>query len=199
LLGRGSARVFSSPVKPQLIAGQPYVLLDLGVDPRVLKMPRHGIQDLWSASIPLDPRPLTSYVRDVSLVSDDDYRKLTAPTALRSFPGDLADSDLEYSGIYEDGWTAEKSYVVLAGGKAADLVVRANVLPPAAKQVEILVDGRRVLRKAISPGPVELRARVPASTSPRRVELRFAGALRLSAGDDRPASALLQFLGVVPR
>jgi hypothetical protein len=182
-----------------MIAGQPYVLLDLAADPRVISVPRPGIQGIWGASIPLDPRALTSYVRDVSLLSDTEYRQLPAPTAVRAFPGDLGNPDLEYSGIFEDGWTAEMSYVMLAGGKATEVVVRANVLAQASRRVEILVDGHRVLRRAVQPGEVELRAHVPATTTRRRVELRFAAAAPISAADDRRASALLQFVGVVPR
>ena len=69
--------------------------------------PRHGIDNLWGESIASDPRSLTSYVRDISLVSDAEYRQLRAPTLLEEFPSALGNADLEYSGIYEDGWVGK--------------------------------------------------------------------------------------------
>jgi hypothetical protein len=143
--GRGSARVISAPITPQMIDGQPYVLLDIGEDGGVLPVPRPGIQGLWAKNVPLDPRYLTSYVRDVSLVSEAQYRSLRAPMLLQHFPADLANPDLEYSGMYEDGWVAESSYAVLSGGPPADLVLRATVLP-IAKHLEISVNGHAIFR-----------------------------------------------------
>jgi hypothetical protein len=198
LLGRGSARVFSPPLHPQVIGGQPFVLLDLGRPGRILRVPRQGIQALWAGSVSLDPRYLSSYVRDVSLVSGAQYKALKAPASLQAFPADLANPDLEYSGIYEDGWLAETSYAVLAGGKAADLVLRADVLP-APRRLSIVVDGHELTSRRVSAGTIALRLPVPASAEKRRVELRWEGMSRLPGADGRPASALLRFVGLVSR
>jgi hypothetical protein len=67
----------------------------------------------------------------------------------------------------------------------------------AGKHLEVLVDKRIVASLPVAPGPLSLRVPVPASRSSRRVELRFASAIRLKAPDLRPASALLSFLGFV--
>ena len=146
----------------------------------------------------LDPRALTSYVRDVSIVSNAQYESLKAPSVLDHFPAALADPDLEYSGMYEDGWVAEDSYAMLAGGGAADLALRATVLPAASKHLEILVDGRVVFSKRVAPGRINIRIPVPASSSRRRLELLWAAATPLGPVDRRPASALLTLVGFVP-
>ena len=62
---------------------------------------RPGVTGSWGKSVALDPRSLTSYVRDVSLVTPAQYDRLRAPSAIRSIPADLANLNLEYSGIYE--------------------------------------------------------------------------------------------------
>jgi hypothetical protein len=118
-LGRGSAHVFSTLLEPRRINGQSYVLLDMGQTGRILSTPRSGIPGLYGHSRALDPRYLTSYVRDVSVVTDSQYRELTPPSEISRFPTDLLDPRLEYSGLYEDGWMGEDAFVVLRGGPAS--------------------------------------------------------------------------------
>lgn len=199
VVGRGSARVFSLPLRTRAIAGEPYVLLDMGVAGRPLPVPRSGLQAMYGRSIVLDPRYLTSYVRDISLVSDVAYRELRAPFGLRRFPADLANPNLEYSGIYEDGWVAEDSYAMLAAGGRKDLLIRADVLATRGRQrLDVRVNGQRVASRNVSAGAFELRVPLPPSSARRRVELRWAEVSRLQAPDRRPAAALLKFVGLVP-
>lgn len=199
LEGRGSARVYSPPLTPQMIDGAPYLLLDMGSEARLAPSVHHGLQGLYGRRVPTDPRLLTSYLRDVSLISAAQYAHLHPPSALSSFPTSLNDNQLEYSGIYEDGWVAEHSFVRLAGGPSAELVVHAQVPAGAGKHLEVLLDGHVVDSHAISPGPLNERVPVPASTALRRVELRFAATITLKAPDLRPAAALLSYLGFMPR
>jgi hypothetical protein len=200
LIGRGSARVFSPLVRPRIIGGQPYLLLDMGVSGTRVLSSRPGLEGLYGRSVPLDPRFLTSYVRDVSLVSGSRFGDLRAPTAIASFPDGLADPNLEYSGIYEDGWLSEDSYVVFAGGGPATLVMRADVLPRLGGQhLVALVNGRPVYSKEVAPGALDLRVPLPASHARRRIELRWAGATQLRAPDLRPATALAHFIGLTKR
>jgi hypothetical protein len=100
-------------------------------------------------------------------------------------------------GIYEDGWIAEDSYVVLAAGAAADLVVRADVLPHPGQRLDVIVNGRRVPSKAVRPGPLDLRIPLQASRSRRRVELQWAAVASLAPPDRRPACAHLTYLGLM--
>jgi hypothetical protein len=197
IVGSGSARVFSPPVRPRLINGRPYVVLDMGRNGEFPLVPRPGVAGLWGESVTLDPRTLTSYVRDVSLVSAADYGHLQAPSAIRSIPADLANRGLEYSGIYEDGWVGKRAYARLAGGPSAPLVIRTLVLPRRHGQtLQVLVNGRVVDSRRVKPGVLELGLPLAASRGPRTVELRWAGVTRLSAQDRRSAAARLMFLGV---
>jgi hypothetical protein len=197
--GDGSARVISAPLDPQIIDGRPYLLLDMGVPARIHYDHRHGLDAIFGTSIPIDTRRLTSYVRDISLISAQQYARLRPPSSISAFPTDLANPDLQYSGVYEDGWISKDSYFVLAGGTRASLVVRATIPPGATGQLEILLNGRRVTTMAADPGALAVNLPVPASSTPRRVDLRFTRAIRLPAPDLRPAAALLTFVGFVPR
>jgi hypothetical protein len=199
LEGHGSARVYSAPLTPQVVDGTPYVLLDMGVNGRLPRTVRTGLEGLYGRSVPTDLRFLTSYVRDISLVSAAEYARVSPPLSISHFPADLENHNLEYSGLYEDGWVGGDSYGRLAGGRAADLLIRAAIPAGAGRHLEVLVNGRSVLSRAVTPGPLEERIAVSASRTTRRVELRFGATVKLKAPDDRPAAALLSFLGFVPR
>ena len=198
LVGRGSARVVSRPIKPQLIGGHSYILLDMGEDGRTLHLEPQGIQGLYNRSVVKDTRYLTSYVRDVSLVDDGAYRSSKAPASIRQFPSDLANPDLEYSGIYEDGWVGEESYVLLAAGGPTKLVVRADVPDRPAQHLHVTVDGKPVFSESVKPGRLNVIVPLPASEARRRVALRWATSAPLRAPDLRPVAALLRFVGLVP-
>jgi hypothetical protein len=200
VLGRGAAHVFSAPVQTQTIDGQPYLLLDMGRSGTLPVYRRSGVAGLYGRSVPLDPRYLTAFVRNISLITDAQYERLRPPSTLSSFPAALIDPNLEYSGIYEDGWVGADSYAVLAGGKAANLVVRAEVRPVRGRQrLEVLVDGREVAAREVDPGHLDLQVALPASPARRRVELRWRSASPLPEPDGRRAAAIVRFLGVVPR
>jgi hypothetical protein len=198
LIGRGSARVFSTLVRPRRIGGGSYALLDLGAANGLQPEARPGLQGLWGRSKAVDVRYLAAYVRDVSVVTDRRYRSLRRPAALAGFPGALANPALEYSGVYEDGWLAEESYAVLTGGPAAQLELEAE-LPPAMSgaRLTVLIDGRPVARRRVAPGELSIHVAIAASHEPRRVELRWSRAPRLSDVDARRASALLRSLRIV--
>jgi len=200
LVGRGSARVISSPIHPVTIDGIPYVLLDMGADGTQLSGPRKGLANLFGGGVLLDSRFLTGYLRDVSLVSARDYAHLRPPSSIEKFPADLQNRNLEYSGLYEDGWVAEDSYVMLASGPAAQLEVRAdNVLDLEGQRLEVLVDGRRVFSRTTRPGALTVSVPVPASAARRRIELRWSRIAHLGSVDRRPAAAHLTYIGLHPR
>jgi hypothetical protein len=122
-----------------------------------------------------------------------------APSALRDLPGDLGNPGLAYSGIYEDGWVKKNALVVLAGGAAANLVLRAQVLPREGRQrqhLQVLLNGRVVASRSVTPGLLDLQVPVPASRTDRRIELHWEGTAPISPNDQRRAAALLSFLGV---
>jgi hypothetical protein len=198
--GSGSARVISAPLRPKMIGGRPYIVLDMGKSGGYPIVPRPGLTGLFGKSASLDPRVLTSYVRDVSLISSAQYARIRPPLAIRNIPADLADPNLEYSGIYEDGWIGKTSYAQFAGGPKADLVVRALVPSGEdAQRLQVLVNGVPLAGRSVKPGLVDLTFPLPSSTGWRKVELRWANARRLPAPDGRSVAAHLTFFGIVAK
>ncbi|MGD0198495.1 MAG: hypothetical protein ABSC56_11410 [Solirubrobacteraceae bacterium] len=199
LVGHGSARVFSAPLQPQIIDGQPYILLDLVRTPAHIPAARSGVQGLWDGRIPIDYRELDGWLRNVSLVSAQQYRALRPPTAIATFPAGLANPSLQYSGIYEDGWIGPDAYAVLAGGQATHLKITGEVPAGAGGTLNISVNGHTVYSAAAGSGALAVDVPLPATTNDRTISLHFSKMIHLAAPDGRPASALLTFLGLTSR
>jgi hypothetical protein len=197
--GRGSARLFSPVIQPQKIGGGSYFLLDMGKSGFQFTTNRTGLMALYGKDIPLDLRHIVGFGRDISALSEQDYEDLAAPHDVRSFPADLLNKGLEYSGIYEDGWIAESTYLVLRQDvERSPLVVRLMVPilggKPASSHMILLMDDFEVVRKSISSGESEFT--IPAAgIGKHRIKMVFDKATSLPAPDGRPVSAIIRFIG----
>lgn len=201
-VGRGSARLISPEVRPQQIAGGDYVAIDMGDWGHTFPDARSFITGLWGRRYVTDPRRIVGFCRDISLISDDQYSALQAPRAIQTFPGDLKNKNLEYSGIYEDGWVAESSDMVMQQNAGAAYLVVSVLVPTlqgrrAASWVALLVDDRLVDRKPVASSGVGFNVSVRGQGR-RRIGLRFDKAVSLPSPDTRPVSARLRYVGFQP-
>jgi hypothetical protein len=200
--GRGSARLFSSPMEPQKIEGGEYVALDMGTWGWRFPEHRSMIMSLYGNQILSDQRKIVGFARDISLVSAVEYASLNAPTEIQAFPRDLGNKNLEYCGIYEDGWIAESSYAVLSRPEGSPSLVVSLRIPalkgrPASNWAALLLDGAEVGRQSTSAGSVVFRIAVQAPGR-HRVELRFDRAENFPEPDNRPVSAQVRYMGFQP-
>jgi hypothetical protein len=202
LVGSGSARVFSPAVTPRDFEGQPYLAIDMNVDGALIRVPRRGLMSLYGRGVAVDSRRVVAFTRDISLVSEEEYRALEPPRSVSSIPRDLANPALEYSGVYEDGWIAEHAYFQLTRAPGADVVtVRGRTqpgpdgVPP--QELVVLVDGREVSRQPIS-GEFSLRVEAPPGPGRARVDLRVSPLRRFDGLDNREVGFLLRSIGFEP-
>lgn len=201
LRGRGSARVFSPPLSPQMIRGQSYVGIDMGVDGHQFPERREGLMSLYGTDVQLDRRVLVGLVRDISLVSDQDFHSLAPPSNVATFPQDLTNPDLQYSGMYEDGWTSEDCYFGLTQANVSQTVSVRGVVPLIADpnfrtRVQLIVDGTVMQERELGIGDFEMTAAVSGQENGTRiVEIRFSQHQTLPAGDGRVIGALLRYAG----
>lgn len=200
VIGRGSARVFLPTVKPRVLVGQPYIMLDMNTTPTLFPFPRTGLMNLYGRNIPLDGRQLVGFVRDISVVTDDDYRRLARPNILRDIRADLANHNLEYSGAYEDGWISESSEYVLSHPKAKPVLWVSGLVPlignPNYHQtLRVLADGKLVGRADLGIGTFSFQFPARNVGPAPRITLLFDHFQRLPNGDGRPVSTQLYSLG----
>lgn len=201
-VGRGSGRIFSGPVIPQTIGGLQYVGIDMGRDGLKFPFTKTGLMLLYGREISKDPRSLTAFGRDISLISEADYQALKPPHALSNFPADLADRGLEYSGIYEDGWVSERSFFILAPQTNTRYLVIKGMVPLIAapdfrNNLAVSIDGREVVKRPLGVGAFEVKVPVSSGTQRHRIDLAFDRYQVLPGVDARSTGGKIEFIGYV--
>lgn len=201
-IGRGSGRIFSEPVQPILSDGIPYLSIDMGRDGRQFKNKVTGLMNLYGTGISQDARRLTTFVRDISLISQDDYLKLTPPAFVAAFPTDLGNRNLEYSGIYEDGWISERAFFTLLPKPDTRYLVIKGMVPQIAipdfhNTLVVSIDGKEIIKHPLVLGAFELKVPVTVNKQSHRIDLAFDRYQVLPGADARPTGGKIEFIGFV--
>jgi hypothetical protein len=194
LIGQGAARVVSEPISLQSVGTSSYFLLDLGQP----TPPPSSAEN----SILRDLRQISLYVRDVSLLSEEDYAALAPPMRVKSFPADLAQKQLEFSGCTEDGTVGKHSWFRLSRPQSPTPLVVKGRLPKGestsneGNRLVVKWNGVEVGRKTIAAGEFEIRLELPRGVEPGKLELEFSEAHLVP--NSRHISAQLTFVGFEP-
>ena len=129
-VGAGSARVITSVIKPEYYEGQAYIMVDFGDYARVIEKIKTGLMRWYGLKFALDDRRLVGFTRDISVLTDEDYRALPRPSKISVFPDDLLNyKGLEYSGLYEDGWIGRDAYVKLGASHTGQVLYFKGYIP----------------------------------------------------------------------
>jgi hypothetical protein len=200
LVGRGSARIFSEPFRSQILDGIPFVAIDMGASGSRFSSRRSGLMQLYGLDVPLDRRRVVGFGREISLISDEEYRSLNAPRELSAFPVGLDNPALEYSGLYEDGWVGESAYVRLKSDDSTKSLRIEGMIPlidnPSfSSELVIQIDGAEVHRMTAGLGEFKVNIPVSNARGTRRVSLTFSSLQKLPGADGRPVAALIRYVG----
>lgn len=197
--GCGAARVVSAPFHPQIINGRAYVAFDMNRDGQFPEHRPTGLMALYGRDVREDERCLVVHARDLSLVTEAEYQSFQPPQRLTSFPQDLAHRDLEFSGIFEEGWVSQQAYFRLARpATPAELVIRGMVPGFDAEfspELVVRLDGHEVSRRRLCPGEFDVSLVVPGGADRSRIDLSFSDVRPLGAKDSRTAACLLKEIG----
>jgi len=129
-VGAGSARVVTQVIKPEYYERQAYITIDFGDLARVIDKLKTGLMRWYGVQFALDDRRLIGFTRDISVITDEEYRAMSRPTKISRFPRDLLEyKGLEYSGIYEDGWIGRDSYFKLGASRAGQVLYFKGYIP----------------------------------------------------------------------
>ncbi len=204
LMGRGSARVVSKEFKPRIINGMPYFMLDMGADAKTSERNRSGLMLLFGSKIPLAHRLYVGHARDISLISAEEYEQLMPPSFVNHFPGDLQNTNLEYSGIYEDGWFSEDATIKLSQFHPKTKLTIQGFLPEFSQlnsplYMTIYIDNEEKREIKISTGTFQFFIDVPPGNVKRNIRLHFSQHYMLPKGDDRPVAVKMELIGFKPQ
>jgi hypothetical protein len=199
-VGRGSGRIFSSPIKPTYIDDIPYISIDMRREGRQFLFSAKNMMLLYGRDVPMDSRLITAYGRDISMVSEEQYQALQPPASLKNFPVDLADKNLEYSGIYEDGWISERSFFILSAQPISKFLVVKGSVPQIenanfSSTLKISIDGKEVAVQKIGLGNFELKVPVTGLQGRQRVDINFTDYQQLPGADGRITGGKIDFIG----
>ena len=199
-VGRGTGRIVSRPVDLMYIDGVPYFSIDMGRNGLRFPYSPAGLMLLYGREVSPDRRRLTAFGRDISLISEEEYRSFRAPDRLKNFPADLANEHLEYSGIYEDGWISERAFFVLSPGSSSRYLALKGQIPKIEADdfkttLTIRIDGRLAATKDLGLGTFDIRLPVEPGPGRHRIDLAFDRYQRLPGKDGRPTGGKIDFMG----
>jgi hypothetical protein len=179
------------------------LMLDMGAEPSRFPNKKHGLMALYGRAVRMDRRFAVGFVRDITVISDEEYAAFAAPSTLQRFPDDLDDPNLEYSGIYEDGWASEAAFAILQAPATASRLRLQGLIPQIGEEVHttnltLLVDGIEVANRNLTPGEFTLQCQQSAQSGKHRIEVRASTTQRLPGPNNRPIAFQLRYLGFDP-
>jgi hypothetical protein len=203
-VGAGSARIFSKVIKPEYYEGEAYITVDFGDQPRVINKPKTGLMRWYGLDFALDDRRLIGFTRDISVMSDEEYRAMPRPTKISKFPRDLlVNKGLEYSGIYEDGWLGRDAYVKLGASHTGQVLYFKGYIPdiPRFRQqgvdATISINEKPTETVKLKAGNFTLTRLVKESSAITSIALHFSDAQVYDNDEDkRPMSAFVNEISI---
>jgi hypothetical protein len=204
-VGHGSARVATGPIKPEYFEQQGYLTVDFGEEARVIEKDKTGLMRLYGLRYNLDDRRLVGFTRDISVLTEEQYRALPRPTRISSFPHDLwQNPGLEYSGLFEDGWMADDAFLRLGASHPGQVLTFRGYVPDTPNfrttgvDVTISINGQPTEIVNLKSGDFSLARLIREAADTTTINLHFSSAevYDTSSDDQRPVSAFVRELAI---
>lgn len=202
-VGHGSARVITPIVKPEYFEQHPYLTIDFGEKAEPILKNKTGLMRAYGLKFNLDDRRLVGFTRDISIMTDAEYRTLERPTKISEFPNDLYRyAGLEYSGLYEDGWVCNDAYVRLGASHPGQVLYFKGFIPDTEKfrlkgvDVTISINGKPTEIVNLQAGEFTLTRLIREASDVTSIALHFSESEIYGSDDKRPMSAFVREISI---
>jgi hypothetical protein len=202
-VGHGSARVVSPPLKPEYFEQNAYLTLDFGEVAQPIEKEKSGLMRLWGVKFNLDDRRLVGFMRDASVITEEQYLALPRPTKIMDFPGDLARyPGLEYSGVFEDGWVADEAFFKLGPSRAGQILTVKGMIPETKKfreqgvDVTVSINEKPTEIVNLKSGSFTLTRLIKEATQITSISLNFSDSQVYGINDPRAVSAAIAEISI---
>lgn len=202
-VGHGSARVVSGPIKPEYFEQAAYLTLDFGDQPSPILKEKTGLMRLYGRIFNLDDRRLVGFTRDISIITDEQYYAMERPTRIGDFPWDLSKyPGLEYSGMFEDGWMAEKAYFKMGPSVPGQILTFKGYVPDTDKfktegvDVTISINEKPTEIVNLKSGEFTLTRLIREPAQITSITLEFSDATLYGDEDKRAVSAFVREISI---
>ncbi len=203
-VGHGSARIVSPAIEPEYFEKQAYITIDFGEKAQPIQKPKTGLMRLYGEKFFLDDRRLVGFTRDISVITDEQYRAMPRPTKIGKFPDDLARyPGLEYSGLFEDGWIAEDAYFKMGPSHPGQVLYFKGFIPDTPKfrqqgvDLTISINDKPTEIVNLKSGDFTLTRLIKEATALTSVSLHFSHAEVYDPIEDkRPVSAYVREISI---
>lgn len=203
IVGRGSARVLSTVVVPYEVSGQKFLQLNFFDEGKYFENTKRGFNSLYNKEVSLDLRKIVTFGRAINLTNHSEVL-FDAPASVSSFPKDLENEELLYSGIYESGWLSEDSYFYLKSNANNSLKLTGFI--PLVKNkdftanVEITIDGKMVAKTNLQVGEFKFNIdTIGVKPGVHRVGIHFDKYQNIQGKQQLFAAGFLRQLGFFPK
>ena len=201
--GTGSARLVVPNILPLSIGGQDYLEIKFDQELKPFPDSASALSNIYGSQVVLDSRMISTFLSDISLRAPNSNLNLTVPSYVSSFPKDLVNSGLSYSGAYEDGWMSQSFHFNLAA-TGSRIINFSGYVPEVTKHdtfktsVVAYIDGILTKTFILNTGnfSIDIQPKISlVAGTIHKIEFRFMNSQILPIPDGRPATVFLGYLG----
>jgi hypothetical protein len=140
-------------------------------------------------NISFENRKMITFLQKATILDKEKFFGNYSVSEIKNFPVDIVETNVLYSGLYEDGWSSESFYVIFKNRKSSELVIEGSVpLISDSKfktKLDVYINDAYTYSKLIGLGDFQLKFPASAKTEFVKVDIKFSNYQELLKPDGR--------------
>jgi len=197
--GNGAARIITDLISFEKKDNGKFISVDINQPGMRFSDYRPGLQSLYGRKVPSDFRQISVFCRNISMITEAEYAMISPPSHLAQFPEDLQNTNLQFSGIYEDGWISQAGMFKLKPNNIGRILKISGFIPQIDNAgfkslLTVKCEGMEIFQKELHVGDFLVESPVRSSKT-QTIELTFGNTQILPNGDGRAIGGKIKFIG----